>query len=209
MKMINLSRTFAITVKTAAAAGVACLALSLAGPASADDGSTALRNTPVAQQNPSLSIEVLRSLPQAVLDSDAHIDSSYRPGMPIVRPDGTPVPGQSPEIMRKAATCRGTAYGPPGGRWGPITESVNCSIWGYPGYRQFYRWGKVPNVSTRGCAQVRGFPIVNGTMRVRQLPAGCGQSGSVKVPWGNTVGVPAARTASLGGIAGFTMSFTA
>ncbi|WP_112465705.1 hypothetical protein [Streptomyces triticisoli] len=65
------------------------------------------------------------------------------------------------------------------GRWTTIKDTT-CSVSGYAGYKVGYEW-----VAERGkpCIQVKGFA----NNRVKWYDAGCGKSGSIKVPWGNTV----------------------
>lgn len=187
-------------LSTCATIGVLCAAGAVAAPAPAA-GSIDLRDTPLARANPALTTEVLESLPAVLLKREIHVDEDFRPGTPIVYGDGTPVPGQGPERMQAASRCGNNAYGPPWGGWGRVT--TGCGIAGHPGFKLAYAWSKLPNVSTRGCTEVRGW--VN--YEKKGFSAGCGQRGGATVPWGNVLANSAARTRSISVPAGFSMSW--
>ena len=140
-----------------------------------------LRQSPVAQANRGVSRAVLESLPLAVLESRVLIHKSYRPGMPIVYPDGTLVEGQSAEVQARRALCSGGIYGPPGGSWGTVSKCAN-GVFGSPGYRRGYSWwNAVAGSVSSGCVQGRGFKK-RGNATWYQVDY-CGQSGSGSVPW--------------------------
>jgi hypothetical protein len=159
---------------------------------------------PVARANPGVSQAVIDSLPAAVQASDVHIDSSYKPGMPIYRTDGTLVAGQGAAAMAAAAMCDQQAWGPPfTGTWGPASV---CSgvVWGSPGWHQGYSWSTAIGVFTTGCVQARGY---NSLQSPTWYGVQCGTGGGGQVPWGNVLANPAARAKSNGGLAGFTVNW--
>jgi len=172
----------------------------LAGPAYADSSSD---GSPAVMNNPEVSQVVMDSLPPIILaDPDVRIDSSYQPGMPIIFPDGTPVPGQAKEQVAAAFFCGGAVWGPPY-TWGP-TSWRTCSVWGHPGYYRGYSWSASYASFTTGCVQGRGF---NSSGNAQWYSLSCGWSGSGAVPWGNVLATPATRATSLGPPAGFTAAW--
>lgn len=177
------------------------------------ENSTAPRDvleSPVAKSNPHVSTEVLKQLPEVLLDdADLYIAPTYEAGTPIVYPDGSPVPGQSDKQIAAAANCGGTAWGPPGGYWGAV--SSGCAVWGSPGFEETYVWNVANGSYSTGCVQVQGhyrglgptYPIITAW-----YSAGCGDTaGGATVPWGNVLDEGRARASSNGGAAGFTVSW--
>ncbi|AGS68385.1 hypothetical protein [Streptomyces collinus] len=65
------------------------------------------------------------------------------------------------------------------GRWSTVNDG--CGHFGRPGLKMGYTWAVYRGGSI--CVQVKGF--VNG--RKKWYNAGCGKTGSVKVPWGNVL----------------------
>ncbi len=130
-----------------------------ASPAFADD---AANLTPIQKANPGIDANVIASLPQVVKDSSVKIDKSYSPGMPIIYPDGTPVPGQSDRAVAAAASCGGFVVAPPTGAWG-LTSVSPCAVFGSPGYKLTYTWSHAIGVYTTGV--VRGLAFTSSGSR--------------------------------------------
>ncbi|MFF8405098.1 hypothetical protein ACF1AB_08640 [Streptomyces sp. NPDC014846] len=65
------------------------------------------------------------------------------------------------------------------GRWSTVHDG--CGHFGRPGLKMGYSWAVFRGGSI--CVKVKGF--VNG--RKKWYNAGCGKTGSVKVPWGNNL----------------------
>lgn len=89
------------------------------------------------------------------------------------------VEGASDSIGIRCSNSWKNAVGIPF-KWKKITDRT-CTIWGTGGLRVGYQW-----TAERGapCVKVKGFK--NG--REKWYNAGCGKTGSVKVPWGNVAG---------------------
>ncbi|GAA4609746.1 hypothetical protein GCM10023107_93220 [Actinoplanes octamycinicus] len=147
-----------------------------------------------AKKNPGISLDVINSLPAELRnDPTLVVDSSYEIGTPIVRPDGTPVPGQSRAAMAAAAACGrrgGTVVAVGTGRWSGVSKS-GCSILGRPGWVVGYSWARAQNVRSTGCVQGLGF---NARGQATWQAIGiCGTSGRRGVPWGNVLATPKVR----------------
>ena len=166
---------------------IAVCAVGSAGVAQASPS----EETPVERANPGLSEEILESLPEVVKNSDVRIDSSYEAGMPIVYPDGTPVPGQPERKAAAALSCGGTVYGSLA-TWGPVSTG-SCGVFGHPGYERYYHWVKTGSLAN-GCVQGKGF---NSSATQTWYSLSCGiQNLGQAVPWGNVLASPATRAAS-------------
>lgn len=177
-----------------------------------DDGPSAataahLRSLPVAERNPALSLELLASLPPVVQQSTTvTIDPELEPGTPLIYTDGTVVPGQSEDAIEAAATCGGTAWGPPGGAWGAASTS-GCGVWGYDSTaRVSYRWWLSQAAFTT--AQVQGWGY-NSAKTGGWYGVGSGSNNYVgtTVPWGEVIAVPKLRARTLAVVAGVTVQW--
>lgn len=66
------------------------------------------------------------------------------------------------------------------GRWSTVKDG--CGHFGRPGLKMGYSWAVFRGSSI--CVKVQGFDSHG---RKKWYNAGCGRSGSVKVPWGNVL----------------------
>ena len=170
---------FAVALPSIGFAASAALALSSAAPA-------------VAAENPTspTSLEVSADVDPA---TDVRVYSSSGPGG-----------GASPQA---AAACGPfSAYGPPGGAWGPIAAWVNCSFWGTSSTSvKGYTWSLHP-------ASIDGLTVCTSAFGYdNKVPywtgAGCGTSGGKTVKWGNVAGIPKFKIRSLGIYTGATVGW--
>jgi hypothetical protein len=191
-------------MRKTAAAGAAAVALLclLSSTAAADannqEGGDALSQVPAARNNPTVSREVIASLPTVIQnDADVYIAPDYKPGTPIIYGDtGKPVPGQTPEANAAAISCGASMVAPAGGAWyGPFMS--NCAMFGSPGWQVAYTFSTDPVSSGVGCYQARGYSysVVQNKDIEFYEDLGC-QDGSYLVDWGNVLSTPAAKAKS-------------
>ncbi|MDO8143552.1 MULTISPECIES: hypothetical protein [unclassified Isoptericola] len=172
---------------------------------STDRGNDDWMNLPIAKANPNASKEVILSLPGKMQRADSYIDPSYSPGDIIYYPDGRPVEGQNltaAETMEAAAVaagCSGTVYAGSYGYFG-VEDICSVVIWGHRGYEQRYYWGTGSKYETT-CMKGRGYYFDRSGYPVKKMwDLGCRKFHytGVSVPWGNVIGNPSVRAASLG-----------
>ncbi|MGQ0576206.1 MAG: hypothetical protein ACT4RN_18675 [Pseudonocardia sp.] len=103
-----------------------------------------------------------------------------------------------------AASCGGTAFGPPGGR-GKVSQS-RCSVIGYDDTAKIsYRWSVGYPSNGRACVEGRGFVPLQGPTPSGRPPGyvekwfslGCGVRGGGAVPVGNQITTAKVRAESL------------
>lgn len=83
--------------------------------------------------------------------------------------------------MGAAGTCSGwKKAGSLPLKWSKVSD--NCGHFGKPGMKMGYAWKVYKGSSI--CVEVKGF--VNG--KAKWYKAGCGKTGTIKVPWGNVLG---------------------
>ncbi|MFV2117294.1 hypothetical protein ACE14D_02130 [Streptomyces sp. Act-28] len=83
--------------------------------------------------------------------------------------------------MGAAGTCSGwKKAGSLPLKWSKVSD--NCGHFGKAGMKMGYAWKVYKGSSI--CVEVKGF--VNG--KAKWYKAGCGKTGSIKVPWGNVLG---------------------
>ncbi|WP_219107485.1 hypothetical protein [Austwickia sp. TVS 96-490-7B] len=173
-----------------------------------------LLNLPLVKANPQLSLDLLKSLPDAAKNSNVHIDSSIDKSTVLFYPDGTLVPGQSADKMQRGKSMRGcgdwTSFYAPPFVIGPVAEQ-NCGVFGHKGYTRGYTWKANDGVFTQAVVQARGYECVDyvtvplpgsdcGYKGYREVfkGLGVGANGSGSVFWGNVISKPAVRGQSLG-----------
>lgn len=132
-------------------------------------------------------------------------DSNYTDGL-IIQPDVdrnglvviAPGANDAPKKARAVEGCgEMIAFGFPLGTWGPVSTS-NCSLVGSPGHRKTYRWSMQRNSpAASACTQAMGFL---GGKSEYWTGAGCGDSGSPSLEWGNVWANPKMKIASLDSI---------
>jgi hypothetical protein len=68
------------------------------------------------------------------------------------------------------------------GRWSKVKDNT-CAVIGHDGFKIGYQWAV--ERGTRICVKVKGY---NAQHKTTWYDAGCGKTGSVRVPWGNVAG---------------------
>jgi hypothetical protein len=194
---------------SACAAIAASLVLVIPAQAQASASGTTKAEVPAAaENNPGISLDVIRSLPAALRnDPTLVVDPSYRIGDPIIQADGTPAAGQSPAAMVAAASCGGTVVATGTGRWSGASVS-NCAVAGSPGLYINISWERAPAVESLGCLQGQKHTIdEHGDPITVWQSMGCGRSGSGHIFWGNVLALPRVRAKSEQIPAGFAASW--
>lgn len=134
-----------------------------------------------------------------VLPPTTAIQQDFDPSGTIVFSADTPS-SVSAEVQAASASCGPfSAYGWPGGAWGPIATWINCSFIGMTSSSLKGYWWRVNSGSdSQGCAQAFGY----NNMTPYWAGAGCGVDGSASLKWGNVAGVPKfkVRTITLTGV---------
>lgn len=179
----------AVVAFTSAIAVATWLAFGSAFTAAAAPQDAGSKLPPAAINNPEVPLSTILALPDVIQqDGNVRIDPKLDPSVPIIRPDGTPVPGQTEEAMVKASRCT-IGITAPLGIWSPqVTGS--CAMWGSPGFQLGYKFTSNQAAAAKATGWVVGLGEV-------WYSLGSTNNVLVTVPWGNVVAMPKGKAIAL------------
>ena len=149
---------------------------------------------PAAVNNPDVPLSVIRALPAVIQQNGTiRIDPNIDPTLPIIYPDGTPVPGQRMAATEVSAGCDTWVYGLPGA-WGAVANGT-CAVAGSPGLSVYYNWETAPDIDSDACVQGTGWTSSGQTWY--DLSCGWESTYTWAVPWGNVLAQPKFKAESI------------